>query len=980
MVILGLPIAQATNFTVNNLNDSSAGCGSHWEATLRFDGLNSVAYGRNIYVAVGYDGTILTSSDATSWTRRITGTLEPLYGVAWSGAQFVAVGWGGTILTSPDGVTWTPRYLGTTGWLFGVAWSGAQFVAVGSGVMTSPDGVTWTSRVSGTLEPLYGVAWSGTQFVAVGGDVVVTSPDGVTWTSRASGTTGGSLRDVAWSGTQFVAVGWGGVIVTSPDGITWTSRTSKYASNDVAWSGTQFVAVGFGDAILTSPDGVTWTSRASGTTGGSLRDVAWSGTQFVAVGFGGVIVTSPDGVTWTSRVSGYQLLDVTWSGTQFVAVGTDVMTSPDGVTWTSRVSGYSLSGVTWSGTQFVAVGTGVMTSPDGVTWTSRVSGYSLNGVTWSGTQFVAVGWGGTILTSPDGVTWTPRYSGTTGWLHGVAWSGTQFVAVGDDGAIVTSPDGVMWTSRTSGTQGRLNGVAWSGTQFVAVGGNNTSTSSTILTSPDGVTWTSRASGTQGWLNGVAWSGTQFVAVGFDYSNAILTSADGVTWTSHSSGTTNMLFGVAWGGTQFVAVGDIILRSDCAAVTHHPLTVNKTGGNGTVISDPAGVNCGAVCTFDFNSDTRVTLTARPDAGYSFNAWSGDCAGTSCSLTMDAEKNVTAMFNAPVRYLLTVGKSGTGAGTVTSDPAGISCGSTCTAPFISGQGITLTAVPAAGSLFVKWSGCVVNPANPRQCTLTITSNRTVIAQFIRPPVLTVSKTGNGAGLVVGPGINCGVDCTETYPNPITAVVLTATPALGSDFIGWTGCTPLVANPRQCAVTMNQARIVYARFTTTTPGKNALTVYKASPGLGTVVSAPAGINCGSTCLGQSANFTSGSAILLTATPTIGSTFVGWSTNCTPLAANPRQCMVIMNTARIVTVRFNRPVLTVTKIGSGLVTSAPSGIACGLVCAAPFDLNATVILTATRTPGFRFGSWRGCTPLANRQQCTVTMNQSKTATAVFE
>jgi uncharacterized repeat protein (TIGR02543 family) len=414
---------------------------------------------------------------------------------------------------------------------------------------------------------------------------------------------------------------------------------------------------------------------------------------------------------------------------------------------------------------------------------------------------------------------------------------------------------------------------------------------------------------------------------------------------------------------------------------YTLTITKLGtGTGTVISNPAGINCGITCAAGFTSGQSVILTATPTSGSTFAGWSGACSGKTCTVTMDAAKNAIATFNVIPVYTLTIIKPGTGTGTVISNPAGINCGFTCAAGFISGQSITLTAIPGAGSLFVGWSGCVINPANPRQCTLTVTSNRTVIAQFIRPPVLTVSKTGNGAGLVVGPGINCGVDCTETYPNPITAVVLTATPALGSDFIGWTGCTPLVANPRQCAVTMNQARIVYARFTTTTPGKNALTVYKASPGLGTVVSAPAGINCGSTCLGQSANFTSGSAILLTATPTIGSTFVGWSTNCTPLAANPRQCMVIMNTARIVTVRFNRPVLTVTKIGSGLVTSAPSGIACGLVCAAPFDLNATVILTATRAPGFGFGSWRGCTPLANRQQCTVTMNQSKTATAVFE
>lgn len=76
-----------------------------------------------------------------------------------------------------------------------------------------------------------------------------------------------------------------------------------------------------------------------------------------------------------------------------------------------------------------------------------------------------------------------------------------------------------------------------------------------------------------------------------------------------------------------------------------LTVQKSGsGSGTVTSNPAGINCGSTCDFDFNSGTSVTLTATPAQGSTFSGWSGECTGTStCSVTMSAARTVTATFN-------------------------------------------------------------------------------------------------------------------------------------------------------------------------------------------------------------------------------------------------------------------------------------------------------------------------------------------------
>ena len=74
------------------------------------------------YVSVGNSGTILTSSDGTSWDNRTSGTKD-LKGVNYGNSIFVVAGVSGTILTSSDGTTWTSRTSGTTNTLWGVTYS-----------------------------------------------------------------------------------------------------------------------------------------------------------------------------------------------------------------------------------------------------------------------------------------------------------------------------------------------------------------------------------------------------------------------------------------------------------------------------------------------------------------------------------------------------------------------------------------------------------------------------------------------------------------------------------------------------------------------------------------------------------------------------------------------------------------------------------------------------------------------------------------
>jgi hypothetical protein len=89
----------------------------------------------------------------------------------------------------------------------------------------------------------------------------------------------------------------------------------------------------------------------------------------------------------------------------------------------------------------------------------------------------------------------------------------------------------------------------------------------------------------------------------------------------------------------------------ARATHARLTVNKSG-DGTVVSDPPGVFCGADCTEVYDLEhihtLVVTLTAHPAVKSYFVGWGGDCSGTeqTIQLTLDADKTCTATFGYPI----------------------------------------------------------------------------------------------------------------------------------------------------------------------------------------------------------------------------------------------------------------------------------------------------------------------------------------------
>ena len=158
------------------------------------------------------------------------------------------------------------------------------------------------------------------------------------------------------------------------------------------------------------------------------------------------------------------------------------------------------------------------------------------------------------------------------------------------------------------------------------------------------------------------------------------------------------------------------------------------GPGTVTSAPAGIDCGTTCVGSFTAGSTVALAAIPAAGSYFTGWGGACSGRGgCSVVMSNDASLDASFDTqppppPGTYRLSVASSG--AGTVTSWPRGIDCGTTCAADFPAGTNLFLSATPESGSFFAGWKAAC---SGHGECFLLMTRDASVDASFeAMPPV--------------------------------------------------------------------------------------------------------------------------------------------------------------------------------------------------------------------------------------------------------
>ncbi len=401
-----------------------------------------------------------------------------------------------------------------------------------------------------------------------------------------------------------------------------------------------------------------------------------------------------------------------------------------------------------------------------------------------------------------------------------------------------------------------------------------------------------------------------------------------------------------------------------------LDVQKTGsGAGAITSSPAGIDCGSDCTELYPGGQLVTLSATASMGSHFTGWSGGgCSGTGvCTVTIDAAMVVSAGF-ALDAHTITLVKSGSGSGTVSSSPFAILCGPTCSASVLFGTQLTFTASPAADSTFSGWSGAGCSGTGP--CTLTVSGDLSLGAAFTQIlSTLTVTRLGAGEGVVssMPAGILCGATCSSSFPRS-ASVQLTASPTSDSVFTGWGGAC---AGTGPCTVSMAQARSVSATFA---PRDALVTVMREGGGSGYVLTAPSQYDCGVQC-----RVPIGTQLTLTAVANSSARFTRWSNVDCP-GTGP--CSFTVTGDLTVGAYFELVIhtLTVAKSGrgSGLVASTPGGISCGAQCSAPFMQASVVTLNAFADPNSIFVGWSGggC---SGTGECSVTMARSLTVTANF-
>jgi hypothetical protein len=241
------------------------------------------------------------------------------------------------------------------------------------------------------------------------------------------------------------------------------------------------------------------------------------------------------------------------------------------------------------------------------------------------------------------------------------------------------------------------------------------------------------------------------------------------------------------------------------------------GHGTLLAT-SGVQCGVSCSHQYPADTiLVNVAADPDPGWEFAGWVAGgqpdnqfCIGSTVPVCQVIFQASYAYVNA--RFVqqpsLTVSVAGSGSGTVSG--TGISCPGDCHESFGSGSSVTLTATPGPLSAFSGWSGACSGSGTT--CHVTMSQSRNVTAtfgadiQFVKR-TLTVGLAGAGSGTVSsGSAIACPGDCSQEY-QVAGQVTLTATPAAGSVFAGWSGdCSGTAAT---CQVTMSVSRNVTATF---------------------------------------------------------------------------------------------------------------------------------------------------------------------------
>ena len=333
----GLFVAVGDDASLNTSSD-----GQLWEKRVVPDQPYDVTYGNGLFVAVGSNASVYTSSDGQQWEKHAVPDCSELHDLVFGeGTMYAAClnGEHAKIYSSANGEQWSLLYgNGTAEDLYGVTFGARLFVAVGDKgrVRLSANARTWRSVDPITDSPLFGVTYGNNQFIAVGDrGTIITSTDGKNWVAQKA-VTQEPLYGVTFYNGFYVAVGGTlgrrSVIITSQNGHDWmlVQQRSGPAILAAAGGNNKFVAVGENGAAFCSNDGTNWNLEAAdqGNFGNRpLQGIEYvkdaDGKFLVAGGDGtGMMFYSFDGAHWYVHGACHgSMFDIAFGDGKFVAVG-----------------------------------------------------------------------------------------------------------------------------------------------------------------------------------------------------------------------------------------------------------------------------------------------------------------------------------------------------------------------------------------------------------------------------------------------------------------------------------------------------------------------------------------------------------------------------------------------------------------------------------------------------------------------------------
>ena len=105
------------------------------------------------FIAVGKNGSLLTSTDGITWDNKTSGISTDLKEISYGNGVYVAVGNDGTIISSTDTETWTSRD-GASGNLWAIDFGNGTFLTGGNDIYRSYDGITWDNISSNSAQAI----------------------------------------------------------------------------------------------------------------------------------------------------------------------------------------------------------------------------------------------------------------------------------------------------------------------------------------------------------------------------------------------------------------------------------------------------------------------------------------------------------------------------------------------------------------------------------------------------------------------------------------------------------------------------------------------------------------------------------------------------------------------------------------------------------------------------------------------------------